>query len=314
LTASCTEEPFEVQSVDKTSRDGLMKYAFFLGCTIPARARNYELSARRVAETLGIDLIETDRFMCCGFPIKAADREASTLMAAYNLSLAQEKGLDICSLCSSCASQLAEAAHHLSQDEHEKARVNERLSEVGLTYREGPRVRHFARVLFEEVGAETIRNAFKRDLKGLRIAVHYGCHYLKPSSIHDRFDDVEDPGSIEELVALTGAEVVAYSGKKMCCGGPVLPVDEKVALSVTKKKLDSLADAGADALCLVCPFCSVMYDGNQKSIESEFNVTYNLPVLYLTQVLGLAMGFDRKALGLNMNVVKTKELLERVAG
>lgn len=289
-----------------------MKYAFFLGCTIPARARNYELSARKVAETLGIDLIETDRFMCCGFPIKAADRDAATLMAAYNLSLAQEKGLDICSLCSSCASQLAEAAHHLLWDEDESARVNERLSAVGLTYKEGPKIRHFARVLFEEVGAETIKAHFKKNLGGLKIAVHYGCHYLKPSSIHDHFDDVEDPRSLEELVALTGAEVVDYPGKKMCCGGPVLPVDEKLALSVTKEKLDRLVDAKADALCLVCPFCSVMYDGNQKSIESEFGVTYNLPVLYLTQVLGLAMGFDIKELGLNMNVVKTKELTARI--
>jgi heterodisulfide reductase subunit B len=289
-----------------------MKYAFFLGCTIPARARNYELSARKVAETVGIDLIETDRFMCCGFPIKAADRDAATLMAAYNLALAQEKGLDICSLCSSCASQLAESAHHLSWNEDERARVNEPLSAVGLTYKKGSKVRHFARILFEEVGAETIKTHFKKDLAGLNIAVHYGCHYLKPSSIHDHFDDVEDPESIEDLVALTGAKIVDYPGKKMCCGGPVLPVDEKLALSVTKKKLDTLVEAKADALCLVCPFCSVMYDGNQKSIESEFGVTYNLPVLYLTQVLGLAMGFDTKELGLNMNVVKTKELATRI--
>jgi len=109
---------------------------------------------------------------------------------------------------------------------------------------------------------------------------------------------------------LTGAEVVDYPGKKRCCGGPILPVDETVAMSVTKEKLDEISQAGANALCLVCPFCSVMYDGNQKSIESQFDVSYDLPVLYLTQILGLAMGFDRKALGLNMNVVKTKKLLE----
>ena len=111
-------------------------------------------------------------------------------------------------------------------------------------------------------------------------------------------------------MALTGATVVDYAGKKTCCGGPVLPVDEKAAMSVTKGKLDNLKTAGADALCLVCPFCSVMYDGNQKSIENEYEIEYKIPVLYLTQVLGMAMGFDRKALGLNMNVVKTKDLLE----
>jgi len=288
-----------------------MKYAFFLGCTIPARARNYELSARKVAEALGIELVEIDRFMCCGFPIKAAGMDASTLMAAYNLSRAQEKNLDICCLCSSCTSQLAETAYHLSWDEAERSRVNERLSAVGLEYTKSPRIRHFARIILEEIGKEAIKAHLKRDLSGLKIASHYGCHYLKPSQVHDHFDDVEDPSSLDELVALTGAETVDYSGKKKCCGGPVLPVDEKLAASVSKDKLDALKDAGADALCLVCPFCSVMYDGNQKSIESQFDVEYKLPILYLTQVLGLAMGFDRKELGLNMNVVKTKELLSR---
>ena len=288
-----------------------MKYAFFLGCTIPARARNYELSARKVAERLSIELVDMKSFMCCGFPIKAADMASSGLLAAYNLALAQSEGFDICALCSSCTSQLAETAHRLSWDEAERSRVNERLSAVGLEYTKSPRVRHFARILLEEIGKETIKSQLQRDLSGLKIASHYGCHYLKPSQVHDHFDDVEDPSSLDELVALTGAEIVDYSGKKKCCGGPVLPVDEKLAASVSKDKLDALKEAGADALCLVCPFCSVMYDGNQKSIESEFGVEYKLPVLYLTQILGLAMGFGRKELGLNMNVVKTKELLSR---
>ncbi len=287
-----------------------MKYALFLGCTIPARARNYELSARRVAEKLGIELVDMENFICCGFPTKAGDMDASLLMAAYNLALAQKEKLDICALCSSCTSALAEAAHHLSEDEEARARINERLSPLGLQYEGSPRIRHFARVLFEEVGSEKIQGCLEKDLSGLNIAVHYGCHYLKPSNIHDGFDDPENPASLEALVALTGAKVVDYSGKKTCCGGPVLPVDEKAAMSVTKGKLDNLKTAGADALCLVCPFCSVMYDGNQKSIEAEYETEYHIPVLYLTQVLGMAMGFDRKALGLNMNVVKTKDLLE----
>ena len=103
-----------------------------------------------------------------------------------------------------------------------------------------------------------------------------------------------------------------YPGKKRCCGGPILPLDEKAALTVTKLKLDELKKAEIDALCLVCPFCSVMYDSNQKSIEADFDVSYNIPVLYLPQLLGLAMGLDRKALGLNMNVVKTKELMKKI--
>ena len=288
-----------------------MKYALFLGCTIPARARNYELSARNVAEKLGIELVDIEKFICCGFPIKAAEMEASELLGAYNLALAEAKGLDICALCSSCTSALAETSHLLSWDEERKNRINKRLECTGQQYGKGVKVRHFARVLFEEIGADKIRDQFRKDLNGLKIAIHYGCHYLKPSQVHDHFDDVEDPRSIDALVELTGAEVVDYTGKKKCCGGPVLPVDEKLAMSVTKEKLDAISRSGADAICLVCPFCSVMYDGNQKSIESEYDVSYGLPVLYLTQILGLAMGVDRKSLGLNMNVVKTKKLLEK---
>jgi heterodisulfide reductase subunit B2 len=289
-----------------------MPYALFLGCTIPARSRNYELSARNVAAKLGVELQDVEEFVCCGFPIKAVDRKSAEVLGAYNLSLARERNLDICTLCSSCASALTEAAHRLDGDDRERERVNRHLGRAGQRYGEGPRVRHFARILYEEVGPERIRSSLERNLGDLKIAVHYGCHYLKPSEIYEQFDDVEEPRSIETLLSLTGANVVDYPGKKRCCGGPVLPVDEKVAMSVTKGKLDDLAQAGVDALCLVCPFCSVMYDGNQKSIESEFGVTYNLPVLYLTQVLGLAMGIDKKELGLNMNIVKTKDLLSKI--
>ncbi len=288
-----------------------MPYALFLGCTIPARSRNYELSARKVADKLGIELVDLDTFICCGFPIKSSDQRSSLVLGAYNLALAKESNFDLCTLCSSCTSALAEVEHQLAADEDTRNEVNEALSRVGLRYDGRVKVRHFARILYEEIGAEEIKRHISKSLDALSIAVHYGCHYLKPSEVFDHFDEVEDPQSLDALVALTGASVIDYPGKKRCCGGPILPVDEKTAISVAKEKLGDMADAGADAMCLICPFCSVMYDDNQKSIESEFGETYKLPVLYLPQLLGLAMGFHRKELGLNLNVVKTKELLSR---
>jgi len=291
-----------------------MNYALFLGCTIPARARNYELSARNVAHRLGIELVDVEQFMCCGFPIKSSDLKTSMILGAYNLALAQKESLDVCTLCSSCTSALTEVAHLLSEDEHMRGEVNKSLSKAGLQYEGKVKVRHFARILCEEIGPEKIERHFTKDLKGMRIASHYGCHYLKPSEIYDNFDNAENPETVDVLVALTGAETVDYMDKMRCCGGPILPVDEKTALSVAKEKLDDIARAGADAMCLVCPFCSVMYDSNQNGVESEFGTTYNLPVLYLTQILGLAMGFESKELGLNMNVVKTKKLLSRYFG
>jgi heterodisulfide reductase subunit B len=286
-----------------------MKYALYLGCTIPARSRNYELSARKVAETVDVKFVDIEEFVCCGFPIKASDLRAAEVMGAYNLALAERNNLDICVLCSSCASQLTEIAHELCEDGPKREEINKVLSNAGMEYGGGVRVKHFAHILLDEVGEEKIKEHLVRDLSDLRIAAHYGCHYVKPSEIYDGSDHVEDPKSIETLVALTGAKIVDYHGKKRCCGGPVLPVAEDVALSVAKEKLDDISKTDANAMCLVCPFCSVMFDDNQKSIESEYDTAYNLPVLYLTQVLGLAMGFDRKELGLNMNVVKTKKLL-----
>ncbi|MBN2124397.1 MAG: CoB--CoM heterodisulfide reductase iron-sulfur subunit B family protein [Deltaproteobacteria bacterium] len=291
-----------------------MKYALFLGCTIPARGRNYEVSARKVAAELGIELVDILNFICCGFPVKTADMDAAVLLGAYNMALAQKEGLDVCTLCSSCTSALTEVVHHLSGHEEEVRKVNEKLAPTGLQYKGESKVRHFARLLYEDMEEEQIKSRFKRDLSGLRIAIHYGCHYLKPSEVYDNFDSVENPRSLDALVSLTGAKVVQYADYKKCCGGPLLPVDEKTSLSVAKQKLDHIKEAGANAICLVCPFCAVMYDSNQKGIEAQYDVTYNLPVLYLTQVLGLAMGYQGKELGMNLNVVKTKELLQSLEG
>ncbi len=288
-----------------------MKYALFLGCTIPARSRNYELSSRKVADRLGLEFVDLEGFICCGFPVRSANLHASMLLGAYNLALAQKRDLDICTLCSSCTSALTETAHRLDHDEAAREGVNRELERLGLQYEGGTRIRHFARVLYEEVGKPEIEKRLRVSLDGLRVAAHYGCHYLKPSEIYDGFDDPENPRTLDELVALTGAEPVDYKDKKRCCGGPVLPVDERTSLSVAREKLEDVKASGADAMTLVCPFCAVMYDSNQKGIANEFESDFDLPVLYLPQILGLAMGFDRKQLGLNMNVVKTKTLLAR---
>lgn len=286
-----------------------MKYALFLGCTIPARGRNYELSARKVASRVGVELVDIKEFVCCGFPLRNADLEKGELLSAYNISLSGKNGLSLCTLCSSCTSALTETAHHLSSSNESTERVNRGLKKLGLTYQDGVKIRHFVRILYEEVGADRIKKHIVKELKGLRVAVHYGCHYLKPSEVYDGFDNPEDPTSIDSLVRITGAEVIDYRTRKMCCGGPILPVDEDKALSMAKQKLDDVSKMRADLICLVCPFCAVMYDSNQKGIEAKFETSYNIPVLYLTQLLGIAMGFERKELGLNMNVVKTKKLL-----
>ena len=216
-------------------------YALFLGCTIPARSRNYEMSARKVAEAVGLELVDLPEFTCCGFPLKAMEHKASLLTNGRNLSFAEEKGLNIVSLCSSCTSALTEDALELNTNDELRKEINAELSKIGRQYNGTVRVKHFARVLWEEVGVDRIKKAVNKDLSMLRVAVHYGCHYLKPSDIYDGFDSVENPVTLDQLVELTGAKSVDYVGKKKCCGGPVVAADVDTALMVAKRKLDAVA-------------------------------------------------------------------------
>ncbi|MEW6359058.1 MAG: CoB--CoM heterodisulfide reductase iron-sulfur subunit B family protein [Planctomycetota bacterium] len=287
-------------------------YVLFLGCTIPARAQNFEISARKVAATLGIEFGDVPEFGCCGYPLSSVNPETPLLMAARNLALAEKAGADLCTLCTACTGSLTEAAHRLDHNAALLDQVNTKLAEIGLKYSGGVRVRHFSRLMIEEVGLDAIRAKATNPLKDFRIAPHYGCHYLKPSAAYDDFDDVENPRTVDQIIEAIGATSVDYPGKLRCCGGGVLAIDETVALKVTKNKLDAVRDAGADAIALICPFCSIMYDTNQKKIESMTETEYQIPVLFLTQVMGLAFGIHPKELGLQMNRVKVAPLLKKI--
>lgn len=290
-----------------------MKYAFYLGCTAPVRTLNYELAARNTARRLGIELVDINDFGCCGFPIKSVDHDAALLMSARNLSLAEEQGLDICALCSSCTGTLAEANHRLQTQPEVAEQVNATLQSVsGRRYEGTIKVRHFARVLFEEVGVDHLQEAVTVDLTKLRLAAHYGCHYLKPTDAHDQFDDPENPSSLDQLITALGASSVLYEGRDQCCGGGILGADEETALAMPRLKLERAVAAEADALVVICPFCDIMYEFQQRRIEKMYQTRFNLPVLFYPQLLGLGMGLSADEVGLSLNRVKSKKLLEIV--
>lgn len=289
-----------------------MRYALFLGCTIPVRSQNYEMSAREVAKKLGIEFIDVPEFSCCGFPVKSTSAETSFIIAARNLAIAGLKGENICTLCNACTSVLTEANKELSANKELREKVNKELKKIGLEFKPGVEIKHFSRILYEDVGLEKIRDVVKKDLGKLSMSIHYGCHYLRPGELYDGFDDPENPSTVENLVAATGATVVDYKNKLGCCGGAILGVEEEIALSMAKQKLDNIVANKVDALVTICPFCSIMYEDNQKKIESKFNVKYNLPVLYYPQVLGLALDIEVKKLGFRLNKVKADAVLEKV--
>ena len=289
-----------------------MKYAFFPGCLAPVMARQFELSARMVAKKLGLEFIDVEEFACCGFPIRSVDQETALLLAARNLSVAEGLGLDICTICTGCASTLMEASKELMDNDGLREKVNEKLQKIGRTYKGNVKVKHFVRILYEDVGTEKIKSQVKKSLEGLKLASHYGCHYLKPSEVFDKFEDPEFPVTLDELISVLGAETVGYEDKIGCCGGVILDIDDKVALAMAQKKLEHVKAVGADAMVLMCPLCGSMYDRNQRVIERRFDAAYKLPVLFYPQVLGLALGIDPKGLGLDLNRVKTSDLLSQL--
>lgn len=288
-----------------------MKYALFLGCTIPVRGQNYEMSAREVAKKIGIEFVDITDFSCCGFPVKSTNVEASLVIAARNIAIAAKKGEKICTLCNACTSVLTEANKELSENKELRGKINKELAKIGLEFKPGVEIKHFSRILYEDIGIDKIREKIVKDLSKLSMSVHYGCHYLRPSELYDCFDDAENPSTVEDFVAVTGVKVVDYKNKLECCGGAILGVEEDIALSMAKRKLDNVTANKVDALVTICPFCSIMYEDNQRKIESKFNVEYNLPVLYYPQVLGLALGIDQKKLGFRLNKIKAKAVLEK---
>lgn len=291
------------------------RYALFLGCTVPVRGFRYELSARKVLDVLGVKITDVRDFACCGYPVEGVHHLTSIALAARNLAIAEAEGLDVMTLCSACTGHMAKTAKHLSGEtgSEELAIINEKLKDFDLEYKGKTKVRHFARVLLEDVGIEKIRDAVVRPLEGLKIAPHYGCHYIKPSNVFEGFDDPIHPTSLDRLIEATGATSVNYEDKLQCCGGGILAMGEETPMKMVQRKLEHIKAAGADAMTLLCPFCNIMYDEFQPTIETKFEKEYKIPSLFYSQLLGLAMGLDpKKDLLVRKNVVKVKPLLEKI--
>ncbi len=281
-----------------------MKYALYLGCATPVKALKYEISARNVAKRLGIELVDLPEFGCCGFPVKSMDRFAALLMAARNLALAEERGLDIIGLCTGCISTLAEARVQL-EDETLREKVNEKLKTLGAAeYRLGVSVKHFARFLHEDYGLDALRREIGAPLESLKFGIHYGCHYAKPSHAHDCFDDPSNPVSLDKLIQGAGAKTIDYPEKNLCCGLTIRGAAEDLSMNLAGEKLDALTNRGADAMVVACPSCCIAYENNQQLVGRKMGKEFNLPVLYFTQVIGRALGLTDEELAFEFNRIK----------
>ncbi len=286
-----------------------LRYLFFIGCTIPYRVTNYEVSARKTFAKLGIELVEMSDFNCCGLPVDPASHEMMMVLAARNLCLAEQQGLNIITLCTGCAGTLRKVNRALKEEKELRSRVNEYLSKVGMEFKGTIEAKHFIHVLKEDVGFDRIKDSIRKPLAGLKVAEHCGCHLLRPTKIFG-WDDPENPEVLKSLIELTGAECLDYMDEPECCGYTIIAIDDKVALQLTREKLQHIKMVGAQAMVTVCPSCHLMFDMQQSRIERVFNEKFELPVLHFPQLLGLAMGFSPDELALKDLRVSPSKLLE----
>jgi len=276
----------------------MMKFALFLGCNIPVRVQQYELSARAVLDNLGVEVVDNSEFKCCGNPIRNTDHKTFVLMAARNLALAEQQGLDMMVLCMCCFGSLKKAAYMMKHNPDLQEEVNAILAREDLRYTGTVAVKHFLSVLYHDIGISTLKEKVAKSFKGLKIATHYGCHALRPSDVTE-FDNPVAPVLFDELVSVTGAQSIDWPLKLECCGAPLLGVNDRLSLDLTEKKLADGRGAGADYLCVSCPYCQMQFDRAQQMMESPNPC---LSSIVFPQLLGLAIGIQDNALGMNMNM------------
>jgi heterodisulfide reductase subunit B len=288
-------------------------FSLYPGCLIRTRLPHLEKSARVVFDSFGVRFSDLEGASCCPDPVvmRGIDQEAWLTMAARNLALAQHNSHTLMTLCSGCYSTFREAQHLLAKNSLLLEKINHTLKHIGYQYSPGPPVEHFARFIFEKIGINELSSRITRSWKGLPVALHHGCHFLRPSNIME-FDDPENPTKLEELVRSLGAEVVDYPRKMLCCGFSIQTNDADISLRMAYEKLHLIKEYKAEAVIVVCPSCYLQFDITQRTIERKFDVSLNLPVFYLTEFIGLVLGIAPSSLGLNFHRVETNSLIEKI--
>jgi heterodisulfide reductase subunit B2 len=285
-----------------------VKYAFFPGCSLESTSWDYDISTRAVCRALGIELEDIPGWVCCGStPAHASNADLAIGLPAFNLQKAEGMGLPIMTACASCYGRLRTANHKIRQSDVERATA-ERLT--GHPYDGGVAVQHVLDVLVNGYGAESIRARVRRTFSGLRIASYYGCLLSRPPDIV-AFDNPEHPTGMDELVAATGAEPVDWPYKTECCGASLSMTHTDVVCRLGHRLLSMARQAGAECIVVACPMCQVNLDLRQPDASRAYGAIPETPVLYITQLLGLALGLSPKELGLEALTISADRLFQR---
>lgn len=286
-----------------------MRYAYYPGCSAESTARDMHQSTLAVAAALGIELIEPKGWTCCGATAgHQTDRVLAASLPAANLVKIQNMNLDCVVNCAACYNRMKVANHEIATDSNIRQSVADAL---GQNYDGSVKVRHLIEVLLEDVGVKKIKSAMKNSLDGLKVACYYGCLLVRPPKVVN-FDNPENPTSLDKLVKTTGAESIDWPCKVECCGGGLSLSRTDVVVNLTDSILGMAKDSGADCVAVSCPMCQVNLDLRQQDIKKQTGKDYRMPIVYITQLLGLALGIGPDKLGFNKLMVPASTVLEKV--
>ncbi|MCX6007919.1 MAG: CoB--CoM heterodisulfide reductase iron-sulfur subunit B family protein [Chloroflexi bacterium] len=286
-----------------------MKYAYYPGCSAHSTARDMHESAAAVARVLGIELVEIKGWSCCGATAAhQTDRVLAAALPAANLLLAKEMGLDTIVNCAACYNRMKTSNHEVSTSPSMKAKV---ADSIGKEYDGSVEVKHFVEVLVGEYGLDKLRKRFKQSLNGLKVACYYGCFLVRPHEVTG-FDDPENPTSLDRLVTAMGGVSLDWPHKVECCGGGLNLTRTDVVVKLSGSIIEMAKASGADCIAVACPMCQASLDLRQSDILKETGTKLDMPVVYITQLLGLCLGIPQKELGLNRLMVAPKAILQAI--
>jgi len=268
---------------------------------MPTEQYAYELSIRQIMPKLDVELVDIKGFSCCGEPIKSVNQMMTLTLSARNIAIAEKQNLDIFSPCPMCHLALTDAKRVLDSDEEMKNRINSHLSNENLSYAGDSEVLSILDVLYDIVGLDKIKKQVKKPLKDFKIATHYGCHLIRPSEI-GRPDDSENPQKIDDILKILGGKPEYYPEKLDCCGGLLNANLPESALTKTGQKLQRVREQNFDFFVDTCPWCHRQYDAKQKKAGETVSYKIEMPVFYLTQLIGLCFGISSDKLGLDLNL------------
>jgi heterodisulfide reductase subunit B len=276
-----------------------------------AAAKSYDDSTKKVGDVLGMVFQEVDDWNCCG----ATEYFSLNSLPAYslvarNLSLAAEQDTsELVAPCSACYLNLHKTDKYMKKHQDLNDNVNQALAAGGIHYEPGSmNIRHLLDVIYEDIGLDAVSEQVQQPLEGLRVAPYYGCLIVRPDSEYNP----EYPTHMDELLEVLGATVVDFPLKTHCCGGHMTQISEDTAYELQRRILHNAAEYNTDIIVTICPMCQLNLDAYQPQVNRKFNTRYKLPVLYFTQVMGLAFGLTVKELGIGTEIVSAKKALKKI--